>query len=542
MRRQHGRWLFAAVLIGGLVGFTALWDASSTERQGEAPTFGGSYIEAVAGSPSRLNPLFAAQNEVDRSLAALVFSGLTRLDDQGRAYPDLAETWEVSQDGRVYLFRLRHGLVWHDGASLTADDVVFTYRLLTSPNLRAPPALANLLADATVTRVDRLTVRIELKQPFAPLPSFLSLGILPSHLLGHLSAEALYDDAFNQRPTGSGPYRLEGLSAERALLAANPAYHFGQPFIQRLEIRFFRDDGAVLAALRARQVDGVLLSPGVSALDLQYLQQRSDLEVSLLRGGSITYVYFNLSLPLFEDRRVRQALLQALDLQALVEGPLAGRAIVAPSPIVKDTWAYTSSERPHEPDARAAATLLDDAGWRMTARGVRSNGTTDLAFTLSTNNDPVRVAVAEALARNWNAIGVSVRVEVLGATDLIRDRLDPRNYEAALFAYHTESDPDPYLAWHSTQARSGGRNVSGFSEARVDRILEEARLLASLGRRAELYAEFQRLFAQELPALPLYAPAWVYVQRADLRGVRVGFLDNTGSRFWQVQEWHLRVR
>jgi peptide/nickel transport system substrate-binding protein len=542
MRRQPARWLFVFVLGGGLAVFTALWQVSSSGPQGSTPVFGGVYVEGVAGTPSRINPIFAAQNEVDRALSALIFSGLTRLDDQGRPYPDLAETWELSQDGRVYLFHLRHGVVWHDGASFSADDVVFTYGLLSSPLLRSSPTVARLLAEASVDKVDRLTVRIELKQPFAPLPSFLSLGILPSHLLRDVGAANLYDDAFNQRPVGTGPFRLDELSGQRAVLTANAAYHFGQPLVQRIEMRFFRDDGALIAALRARELDGALLSPGLSAGDLFYLQQRSDLAVRTLRGGSVTYVYLNLRLPLFQDKRVRQALLYALDRSALAEGPLAGHAVPAESPIVENTWAYSSAFRRYETDARLAGLLLDEAGWKMTERGVRSDGARELTVTLSTNNDPIRVAVTEAVAKRWDAIGVKTRVEVLGATDLLRDLLEPRDYEAVIFAYHTESDPDPYLAWHSTQIGLTGRNLSSLQDGRIDRVLEEARLTASLGRRAELYADFQALFGEELPALPLYASSWTYVHSTSLRGVRLGYFDNAGSRFWQVQEWHLKVR
>lgn len=540
MRRQSTRWLFALVLVGGIAGFTVLWEASSSGPEGATPLFGGVYVEGVAGSPSRLNPLFASHNEVDRALSSLIFAGLTKLDDQGRAYPDLAETWELSQDGRVYLFRLRQGLVWHDGASFTADDVVFTYEMLTAPGLRAPPPVAGLLAGARVTRVDRLTVRVELGQPFAPLPSFLSLGILPSHILGDVQADAMFDHAFNQHPVGTGPYRLEALSGQRAVLVANSAYHFGQPYVNRLEMRFYRDEASVVAALRSGEVQGALLSGGgLSSTDLFRFEQRSDMQVHSLRGGSVRYLYLNLSLPHFQDRRVRQALLYALDRNELAS---IARGIAAEGPIVAGTWASAEGVRRYETDTRMAGMLLEESGWRLTERGVRARDGSDLVLILTTNNDPVRIAVAEAVAAAWRGVGVSVRVEVHGATDLVRELLDPRAYQVALFAYHTESDPDPYLAWHSSQAGRGGRNLSGLADARFDRLLEEARLLASPGRRAELYREFQSLFAEEVPAIPLYSSAWVYVHTSNLRGVRLGFFDNAASRFWQVHEWHLRAR
>ena len=542
MRRPRQRWLFLLVLAGGIASFTSLWYAARTDSGGDVPAFGGSYIEGVAGAPARINPLFAPLSEVDDALASLVFSGLTRLDDKGRPFPDLAEGWEVSEDGRVYTFRLRRGVLWHDGAELTADDVLFTYRMLQAPDARIAPGLDDVLGQVSVSKVDALTVTFATPQPFAALPAYLKLGILPRHLLGGVSAADLFDEPFNQRPVGTGPYRLLELTPERAVLTANPAYHLGQPYIQRLELRFYRDDGAVIRALQARQIEAALLSSGVNPSDYLHLQQRSDLRLYTLPGPEVTFVYLNLRLPMFGDRRVRQALLYALDRDQIVAETLAGQVAAADSPLPPGSWPYSPALARYDFDPGLAGLLLDEAGWRLTSRGVRSDGRTDLELTLATNSDPVRVAVAEEISKRWAAVGVKANVSAIGATSLVRDLLEPRSYEAALFAYHGGVDPDPYPAWHSTQTSKGGRNLSSLNDTRVDRILEDARLAASPARRFDLYREFQEIFAQEVPALPLYASTVIYVQKASVRGARLGYFEDPGSRFWQVQDWHVKTR
>ena len=542
MRRPRQRWLFLLVLAGGIASFTSLWYAARTDSGGDVPAFGGSYIEGVAGAPARINPLFAPLSDVDAGLASLVFSGLTRLDDKGRPFPDLAEGWEVSEDGRVYTFRLRRGVLWHDGAELTADDVLFTYRMLQAPDARTAPGLNDVLGQVSVSKVDALTVTFATPQPFAALPAYLKLGILPRHLLGGVSATDLFDAPFNQRPVGTGPYRLLELTPERAVLMANPAYHLGQPYIQRLELRFYRDDGAVIRALQARQIEAALLSSGVNPTDYLHLQQRSDLRLYTLPGPEVTFVYLNLRLPMFGDRRVRQALLYALDRDQIVAETLAGQVAVADSPLPPGSWPYSPALARYDFDPGLAGLLLDEAGWRLTSRGVRSDGRTDLELTLATNSDPVRVAVAEEISKRWAAIGVKANVSGIGATSLVRDLLEPRSYEAALFAYHGGVDPDPYPAWHSTQTSKGGRNLSSLNDTRVDRILEDARLAASPARRTDLYREFQEIFAQEVPALPLYASTVIYVQKASVRGARLGYFEDPGSRFWQVQDWYVKTR
>ncbi|HEY7270815.1 MAG TPA: peptide ABC transporter substrate-binding protein, partial [Dehalococcoidia bacterium] len=389
MRVRRRGWLFLAILGLGVAAFTIVWLSATRMPQGTQPAFGGSYIEGLTGAPARIDPLFAAQNAVDASMTALVFSGLTRLDDKGQPFPDLAESWDISPDGRTYTFHLRRGVVWHDGAPFSADDVVFTYALARSPALRAAPTVAQALAGATVTKLDALTLKVDLAQPYAPLLAYLSFGILPQHLLAQTDPTAMFDAPFNQRPVGTGPYRLDQLSPDRAVFVANAAYHLAQPYIQRLELRFFRDDGALMAAVRDHALDGAFFAGGVNAGDYQYLQARKDLRLSSLDSGEVTFIYFNLSLPLFQDRRLRQALTYALDRDAIVDEALAGSSPRADSPLPRGSWAYSPSLDRYDSDATVAAALLDDAGWRAGAGGVRAKGGTTLSFTLSTNSDPV---------------------------------------------------------------------------------------------------------------------------------------------------------
>ena len=529
------------MLLTGVLGFIGLWYLVPSETEDIEPDFGGDYVEGIAGVPVRVNPFFAAENTVDATLSALVFAGLTRLDEHGVPFPDLAQTWTVSPDGTLYTFTLRPGLLWQDGIPLTADDVVFTYELLQSPDLRNPPDVQAIFESAVFERVNNSTVTIQLPEPYAPLPAYLTLGILPAHLLRNVAPEDLYTSPFNQRPVGSGAYRIETLSLDHAALVANPAYHFEQAFIQRLELRFYPDDGALLQALEDSEIDGALFESGLGPSDVLGIQQRSDLRVSTLDKGEITLVYLNLDLPLFQSRRLRQALLYAIDRDALIREVLRSQASRADSPIAPGSWAYSPSLTRYGADPQLANLLLDEAGWLKGEDGIRRKGGTALAFKLSTGPDPVRVAVAKRVADAWNAIGASVVVESTGLTTLVRDLIQQRDYEALLFVDAARTDPDPYAAWHSNGAGGEGGNLAQFRDVRVDAILAAART-APLPRRKELYDEFQEIFAQEVPSIPLYVSRALYVQDADVSGVRVGQLAEPGDRFWQVQEWFLKTR
>jgi len=537
VRRRRRPSLFLLALLGGIGAFSVLWYVSASGEDGGAPAFGGAYVEGLAGAPSRVNPLFAHQNAADETLAALVFAGLTRLDDRGQAFPDLAETWSVSTDGRSFRFRLRPGLLWQDGIPLTAADVEFTYGLLKLPDLRARPEGSELLRGASVTATGARTVEIVLTEPFAPLPAYLTLGILPAHLLGGLDAGQLLDAPFNQRPIGAGPYALTALTAERALLTANPAYHFEQPFIPNLELRFYPNEGAVIAALREELIDGAFISLGLNPADRVYVDRRAGLALHQLEAGEVTAIYLNQRLPIFQDRRVRQALLQAIDRAFIVESLLSENAAVAESPLAGG-WATTTALSRYDFDPVVAALLLDEAGWQRGRDGVRRRDGRNLSITLSANNDPVAMAVAAEVAEKWRAVGVRVTIDSVGTTALVRERIEPRAFEALLLAERAGADPDPYAEWHE----DGVRNLTGFQDATVDSVLEEARQAAQPSRRKALYDQFQDVFARELPALPLYVSTVQHVRPTSLRGVRIGSVVTPGRRFWQVQEWSLKTR
>ncbi|HWC29867.1 MAG TPA: peptide ABC transporter substrate-binding protein [Dehalococcoidia bacterium] len=542
MHNRRGRWLFLVVLLAGVFGFIALWSLVPADTEEAEPDFGGDYVEGIAGMPSRVNPFYANENSVDATLASLIFAGLTRLDENGVPFPDLAQTWTVSPDGMLYTFTLRQGLVWQDGAPLTAADVTFTYELLQSPGLKNPPSVQEVLEDAVFAAPNELTVTIELPEPFAPLPAYLTLGVLPVHLLRDTEPALLYDAGFNQAPVGAGAYRLQVLSLDHAELVANPAYHFEQPFIQTLELRFYRDDGALYDALTAGQVQGALFAAGLGPSDYFQLERRRDLRISPLDTGAISYVYLNLDLPLFEDRRVRQALLYAIDRPKLIEEVLRGQAVPADSPVPPASWAYSGSLSRYQVNTEVANLLLDEAGWRAGPDGIRRKALQVLEFSITASSDPVQSEVARRVAAAWNELGARVTVDARGLTPLVRDLIEQRDYEAVLFVDASESDPDPYAAWHSEGRGGRGDNLALWSNTRVDAILEEARGLASPTRREELYREFQEIFAQEIPAVPLYVPTVLYVQEASLSGVRIGRLAEPGDRFWQVQEWFLKTR
>jgi peptide/nickel transport system substrate-binding protein len=544
MTLLHTRWPIFAALVAGVGVALALWYGVLANPEGETvPASGGRYVEGVTVAPERINPLFASANSTDRDIAGLVFSGLIRLGPDGTPVPDLAERWEVTGNGTTYVFYLRRGVAWHDGPDrrFDSDDVLFTFDAIADAGFRGDPALRSIFDGVVVTARDARTVEFKLPQPYAPFLAYLDVGILPAHLLDGIDADTLYNGTFNAQPVGTGPYRFAGRTERGVVLEANTTYHFGPPLISTVEFRVLDDQGRVVEAFRADEIDGALFGPDAAASDLKLLQDDPRFTSHALAGVSANMVYFDARSPLFEDVAVRGALVQAINPRTVIEDAAGGRGEPTDTGIISQSWAYTQVEA-RGFNAGAAARALEIAGWSRGSDGVRRKDGTRLSFLLSTSNDPARVAIAENIARQWEAIDAEVTLQALDAATYVEEHLLGRDFQAALVEVDPGPDPDPYPFWHTSQLAAPGRNLSGYSDPLMDDVLERARSTTDLARRKELYEEFARFFIAGAPAVPLYAPVSVYVQRADVQGFIPSMLITPAARFSNVHEWYVNTR
>jgi len=164
-----------------------------------------------------------------------------------------------------------------------------------------------------------------------------------------------------------------------------------------------------------------------------------------------------------------------------------------------------------------------------------------MVLTVATNDDPARVAIAEAVAKAWRQLGIEVDVIVEGSTTFVQDVLLPRAFDVALFAIDPGPDPDPYPFWHSSQRGEGGQNLAGFADPDADRVLEAARLTTDQDERATLYTRFDEIFRRRVPAITLVSPEYQYIVKRDVRGVEDTVLFSPGTRFHDVHLWYVRT-
>jgi peptide/nickel transport system substrate-binding protein len=527
------RVLPALWLLAGIVLVTAGWFGFAGRT---APGGSSRYVEGVIGQVERVNPLFAQPDTAEADISALVFNGLTRPRGDGIPVAGLAESWDISPDGLTYTFHLHAALSWHDGAPLTARDVAFTIATVQNPGFRGLPALAADWAGVEVATPDERTVVVTLRAPSSSFLSRAAMPVLPEHLLRGVPVNDLLGAPFGLAPVGSGPYRVRELGRDRAILDANPSYHLGPPAIPEIELRFYRDEGALAASIERGDVDAALLPDGADGAAARAAATRDNLARTVLPRAGYVALYLNNQRPPLDEVRTRLALAAVIDRDALARDVLGAEALTGVSPLVPGSWAAPSQPAIAYGDVDA---LFAEAGWFRGQGGVRARNGVRLSLTLETNADPRRTRLAEAVAAQLRAAGVEVEVISLPAIQLVQQRLLPRDYSMVLFAWDTGPDPDPYGAWHTSQIAGAGRNFSGFHDVLTDATLEQARSTLDQVERMELYRRFETRFLSQAPSIVLYYPGRAYVHPAGLAGLDTGLQFDTSSRFRDVQRWHV---
>ncbi|HDQ72165.1 MAG TPA: peptide ABC transporter substrate-binding protein [Chloroflexi bacterium] len=549
---RHIWWQVVLIVLGVLLVGILLAYLAVNYKTVVRPGHGGTYVEGIAGSPVYLNPLLCGYNRpnhVDHDLCTLLFRGLTRLNARGELEPDMAREWDVTLDGLTYTFRLRANAYWHDGSPVTADDVIFTINLLKDPNFPGPVELgASVWQVVEVEKVNRLTVRFKLPddQPYAPFLDHSTVGLLPAHILKGIQAADLPTSEFNLNPIGCGPFMLVEIEVEndaiKSLVLEQFSRYYGDtPYLDRIQFRFYPSEQAVFEAYKNGQVEGIAR---VMPSDLSRAGTLPNLALYSARIARTGLVFLNMDRPgldFFQESKVRQALMYALDRQRIIDEALGGQALVAHSPILPGTWAYKEDTFHYEYDPGQAGALLDAAGWLLSPdEAVRRKGGQVLAFSLLTSGEPERVKVAEMMAKQWTAAGIAVNVNVVAPMDLY-NTLNHRDFDAVLVHLALPGDPDPYPFWHERQIE-GGQNYAGFTHRRISEVIEQARIVNGREKRQALYDEFQELFAQEAPAVLLYVPVYTYGVSERIHGVQIGPLMSPADRFRNVSQWWIVPR
>ena len=477
-------------------------------------------------------------------IQSCVIEGLVTTDERMNAIPVLAAELPTLANGGVVLrtdggmdvfWKLRPGVTWHDGHPHTSADVKFTADAMINGDWK-PESTDGFDRISSVETPDSLTAVVHYKEVYAPYLMQFLRGTLPKHLLQGRDIDKATD--YNRSPMGTGPYRVaEWKTGEYVLLEKAPHYWRGTeiPKINRILFRFLSNTTTRINQLKAGEVHLVPLVPWDKVRELKAVPS---LRLNQVLGNGYEHVTLNQRhFPPFADVRVRRALAHAIDRELLVRTILDGLVTTVNGPIQPLSWAYEPKVATYAFDPAKAKALLDDAGWKGGADGIRVKAGTPLSFTIITQAGfAIRENVAQALQKQFKDIGVATRVKLLDGTS-ISPVWFSGEFDAMLHWWQQGADPEITTFFAADKIPPAGRNIDYLDDAPLTKLLYASDRTVDRAQRRELLRQVQMRVAELVPELFLYNTSKIDAVPATLTGF-TGNPSNAGP-FWNVHEWNI---
>lgn len=507
-------------------------------------TYGGEYIEGIVGQPLYINPLLSPSNETDSDLSQLIFSSLFKYDGTGKAVPDLVERYDLSEDKMTYTMHLRENVRWHDGELFGADDVIFTINSISNPIYKSP--LRGSWQGIETKLIDDATIEFKIETPYVGFLNDLTFGILPKHLWEAINPENFSLNSLNLKPIGTGPYKYSAIqkdSKDNILsykLVSNPDYFSLRPYISKMTFNFYLDEQAALDALNRKEIMGIGIISSENTSGIKNQKTTTTYQSEIPRYFAV-FLNQTKSVPLANDE-VRQALNYATDRKEIINTVLGGLGQEINSPFLPGMIGYSPDTSKADFNLEQANKILDDNEWNKGEDGIREKDEIKLEINLSTTDWEELVKTAEILKAQWEKIGIRVNINSYPISDVQENYIRPREYEALLFGQVVGADPDPYYFWHSDNKKDPGLNLSLFGNGEADKLIDAGRVEFDTEKRAQNYIDFQKILFEELPAIFLYSPNYIYPVNNRVQGISIDTLISPSNRFSQANLWYIKTK
>lgn len=471
---------------------------------------GGTLTAALSSDPGQLNPAITTQGGVHEA-SELMYNGLVSVDDNLEPVPELAESWEVEDDGATYRFTLREGVTWHDGEPFTSEDVRFSFEeALTELHSRTAASVGRVLE--SIETPDERTVVFSFEQPYAPLLRQLDVTeapIIPAHIY---EGTDLQTNPANTEPVGTGPFRFVSYEqgSEIRLVRNEDYFKEGLPYLDEVVLRIIPDQATQISALESGEVDWV---GSVSAPDRERLQDTSGvetLETNRGAGGSncIMTMSFNLERPVLQDPGVRQAISHAVDQQQFLDQVLFGGGRVADAPISSNIPdAHAEGLNMPQFDTAEAERLLSEAGWvdeggeTRVARGVEgvADGT---PLALDFLHFTTFAKYGELMRQQLGEVGIDLELVPLEPQAFPERVFEDRDFDTNIISYCNGLVPESGVDRMYLTSQIGSApfsNAAAYSNPEVDSLFERASQATDDDERSEIYREIQDILVEDLP-------------------------------------------
>ncbi len=523
--------------------------AANAEYFDPAAVSGGRLVRAFQADVGNMNMLITNDAYVSQ-IWAQVTDSLAERDyndrGDGEFKPMLAESWTISPDRRKVRVRLRKGILWHDfkdpvtgkewkNREVTAQDVKFYVDVIKNPAVDCAPLRVYYNDLERIDVLNDYEFEVVWSKPYFMMEDMtLSLMPLPRHLYhvyeGPFDGRRFNDEhARNRMLVGCGPYRFESWEKGKRILLRRFENYYGRslgimPPLETLAYDIIQHPNTRLQSLLSKDLDMDSLTPDqwVNRTSSPEFGPKGFLKKYSYPGFSYFYIGLNLNNPLFQDKRVRQALSHLVNREKIRREIFFGLMDAVSGPFPKQSSAYDPSVQPYSFDPAAARRLLAEAGWKEGQDGILRKDGRELAFTVVYPNTSVSFQkMLPVIKEDMKKAGV--RMDLLGIEwSVLVQRLEKKQFEACLLGWTGTLKPDPYQLWHSSQAdQPASSNHIGFVNPKADELIEKIRQCFDPAERTRLYHEFHRLIHDEAPYLFLFSPSSLVVINDAYRNVRL---------------------
>jgi len=499
------------------------------------PVKGGT-LRLFSTYPDTLDPI-TTKNIYIQNYTGLIYESMVKLDRDQRPTAWLSDSWNMSQDGYIWVFHIREGVMWQDGFPLTADDIEFTMKTIMSSDNDSVYKY-NLSNISSFTAVDQNTVQIVLKKPNSFTAELMTFPIIPRRFFAKSNKEDIYKTKF---PPGTGPYSIQSYEEDKNVkLASSRTWWYRKindaidiPYIPDIDIKLYKYSAEMFNAFQMRSVDVINVESG----QFDRYINKSDVIAKKFPGRTFDFLALNLSSPVLKNKEIRQAIALSLDKNEIIDAVIPGQAIPCDMPTIPGTWIY-DSDKPSQYliDGNEVNINKDDK-----LEALRQLTPVKLEILVNEEND-IRVKAAEKISSHLMEVGIIATVRKAKWEEVLK-LVDGKRYDIALLGCEVPSFPDLswlYSAWYipfSFYANNPtASNIVGFNNEQVNNLINCIFSINDYEVRKSLFREMKSIIDDEVPYIGLYFYYDAVFYNKSIRGNLDPYMRN---EYNSIVEWYI---
>ncbi len=533
------KFFFGSFLIIFILSFLGILNQVSNRFGIQQPVHSGTVREGILGTPRFINPILAI-SDTDRDLTRIIYSGLVRSipqnDGTQEIIPDLAESYSLSEDGKTYTFKLKKDNVFHDNTPITSEDVIFT--ITTIQDSRFQSLLLPQWSGVTTTIIDDVTFSFTLSHPFSGfLETIAETGILPKHIWKNLTVDEFIASSWNISPIGSGPYRVKKIirdttgTIQSYTLQSFNKFALGKPYIKKFVFKFYSNEQNLLQGYQTKSFD---LLANIHPYEITPQNTKQVFTTPLPRMFGL-FINENNS-EIFKNKKLQEIITLAINYDEIIQNVFQGYAKTITYPIPNQDNINKNFEN------RNLEKELDVLGWKLNPEtGIREKDGKPLVWNISTADTSELKYTAQIIQKQLKVIGIMVEIHIFPLNDLESSIIKDKSFETLLFGQLVKNDGDLYAFWHSSQRNNLELNITGYTNSRIDTILETLITTTDTTSRNIILNELKEEIIKA-PVIWLFQPDFMYVtNNIIIYGIEPLSVTTRDDRFNTIYQWYLNT-